>query len=262
MNGLPKRLPRVLVTRPEPEAGATARRLAPAGFRPLVLPLSQIVPLPPVPLPLDAASVAATSAAALRFAGADFLAPLGGKPLFAVGSRTAAMGRAAGFRQVRHAAADAEALARLILAEATGPVAYLCGRVRRPDFEHSLRAGGMAVVAIETYDTQALTPAPDRLPDLSGGEPVDAVLLFSGLGAQALGTLAAQPASAALLRPAAVFALSSRILAALPAAWPGEGGRFAASEPNEDALVALLAGWRDGAGPLSPEPAPFQPFPV
>lgn len=237
---------RVLVTRPEPGAGATARRLAAGGYEPLRLPLSRTGPLAhALPDDLAAEAVAATSANALRFADAALVARLREKPFFAVGGRTAAAARGAGFADVREAAGDAAALAAVLAGLfPAGPgrgatVAYLCGRVRRPDFEAVLERRGIVVAAVETYHTLPLTPSPERVASVLGGAPADAVLLYSVGGARGFAALRERPDAGPWLRAAAVFSLSPRIAAAVPRNLRS----FAAAAANEDALFALLAEW-------------------
>ncbi|MBN9252948.1 MAG: uroporphyrinogen-III synthase, partial [Mesorhizobium sp.] len=90
---------RVLITRPEPGASHTARKLAELGFEPVLLPLSDTIPLFPEPsaVPSDAAAVAITSANAIRHAAPDLLSALSSLPCHAVGTKTAQAARSAGF---------------------------------------------------------------------------------------------------------------------------------------------------------------------
>src|SRR5262245_13133093 len=93
---------RVLVTRPEPGASRTARRLAEQGFEPVVLPLTEIRALPSDHFP-DAANVdavAVTSANAIRHAPRPLISTLAGKPVFAIGGETARAVKNAGFATV------------------------------------------------------------------------------------------------------------------------------------------------------------------
>src|SRR5688572_14398609 len=80
-------LAKVLVTRPQPGAARTARRLAELGHRPVELPLTRTVALPveaaSFDRPVDA--VAVTSANALRHAPPELVARLADRPCFAVG---------------------------------------------------------------------------------------------------------------------------------------------------------------------------------
>lgn len=223
---------RVLVTRPEGDQ--TARRLRALGHDPVILPLSRLAALhPQAPDTSRFRAVAATSANALRFAAPELLEALRRKPFFAVGPATAQAAEEAGCAPVRQGPGDALGLARLIAAaEQSSPLLYLCGRVRKPEFEALLAEGGIEVVAMETYDAPPVEPSPGEIEAALGGRPVHATLLFSALAGQAFGRLRAH----ALLTDAAVLALSPRVAEAA-------GGGLAAAQPNEDALFALLEAW-------------------
>lgn len=231
---------RVLVTRPEPGATRTARRLEALGFEPVLLPLSETRALPVArdSVPADATAIAVTSANALRHAPSGLIERLRRLPCHAVGARTAESARKAGFFSVNEGPGDAAALADMIsieLGETT--LAYLCGRVRMPDFERRLGGNGTRVVPIETYDTIALSPDPSFVRQQLGGQPIDAVLIYSARSAAAFGALMQRHAEADLLmRGATCFCLSGRIAAALV-----DGLRVeVALNPNEDALLDLL----------------------
>lgn len=231
---------RVLVTRPDPGATRTARRLEALGFEPVLLPLSETRALPVVRgiVPTDATAVAVTSANALRHAPSGLIERLRQLPCHAVGVRTAESARKAGFFSVNEGPGDAAALADMIAIElGKATLAYLCGRVRMPEFERRLGLNGTKVVPIETYDTIALAPDPTYVRQQLGGQPIDAVLLYSARSAAAFGTLMEMHAEADLLmRGATCFCLSGRIASALV-----EGLRVAvAPDPNEDALLDLL----------------------
>jgi uroporphyrinogen-III synthase len=92
---------RVLVTRPEPQAAATARRLDELGYEPVILPLTQTVALPVdvASLPDRIDAVAVTSANALLSAPAALLARLADAPCFAVGETTARQALSPGLSQ-------------------------------------------------------------------------------------------------------------------------------------------------------------------
>lgn len=231
---------RVLVTRPDPGATRTARRLEALGFEPVLLPLSETQALPVVrgSVPTDAAAVAVTSANALRHAPSGLIERLSELPCYAVGARTAEGARRAGFALVSEGPGDAAALADQIARQlGSATLAYLCGRVRMPEFEHRLGMNGTRVVAIETYDTVALAPEPSVVRERLGGQPIDVALLYSARAATAFAALmAAQVEADLLLRGATCFCLSGRIAAAL-----GEGFSIeVALAANEDALFDLL----------------------
>src|SRR6478736_3745261 len=93
---------RVLVTRPEPGASRTARRLQQAGFQPVLLPLTKTVALPAEVglVPDDVLAVAVTSANAVRHAPKEVIEALAALPCHAVGPRTAEATRKMGFSSV------------------------------------------------------------------------------------------------------------------------------------------------------------------
>lgn len=228
---------RVLVTRPEPGASATAPRLREAGFEPVMLPLTEIKALP---VEADAGratdAVVVTSANAIRHAPSNLLTTLAEKPCFAVGEETARAAVEAGFEETVSARGDATVLADLAVA-GTRPadrILYLTGKIRRPELEDMLAAAGRTVETVETYDTLTVAYSVDDLDRLLAGR-IDAVLLHSARAAELLAGLS----DASRRLPAAVFlGLSERIAAALP---PALRKRFrAAGTPDEAALFRLL----------------------
>lgn len=231
---------RVLVTRPDPGATRTARRLEALCFEPVLLPLCETRALPVArdSVPADAVAVAVTSANALRHAPSGLIERLAGLPCHAVGARTAAHARKIGFYSVREGPGDAAGLADQIAREVgSATLAYLCGKVRMPDFERRLELTGTRVVAVETYDTVALAPDEAIVRQQLGGQPVDAVLIYSAMAAAALGELMAmQPEAERLMRSARCLCLSERIESALGGSLCAE----VASAPTEDALFDLL----------------------
>ncbi len=229
---------RVLVTRPEPGASRSARAIEALGHHPILLPLSRLEGLSAqVAGGLhDVDAVAVTSAGALRFADEALLDVLRGKLLFAVGAQTAEAARKKGFVRVEQGPGDAEGLAAVIAANPSFQrVAYLCGRVRRPDFEAALSQSGVSVTPVETYGTVALNPSPEQTESALSRSGVDAVMLYSVLAADSFVRL--RQRASKLFDQAAVFALSPRI------ARVAGPGCFSASAPNEDALLALFEDW-------------------
>ncbi|HEV7255192.1 MAG TPA: uroporphyrinogen-III synthase [Mesorhizobium sp.] len=224
---------RVLVTRPDGEG--TAGRLAALGHEPVMLRLSRVAALAQQAVSdvSRVRAVAATSANALLFAAPELLESLRKKPFFAVGPATAKAAEMAGFGLVRQGPDDALGLARLMAGtEGVSPVLYLCGRVRKPDFEAALARSGIEVLSVETYDTRPAEPSPGQIEAALGGRPVHAALLFSAMAAEGFRRLRSHP----LLRQAAVLALSPRIAEAA-------GGGLVAAAPNEDGLFAFFEAW-------------------
>jgi uroporphyrinogen-III synthase len=231
---------RVLVTRPEPGATATARRLVAGGHDPVVLPLSEILPLDHDLPPASRVGVlAVTSANALRHL-ATVPSALLAKPCYTVGGRTAEAARRAGFTDVRSAEGDGRALAAMIVAtEPHGAtILYLCGRVRRPEFEQALGRAGVNVEAIEVYDTRFAPPRQAATALSTAGQPIDAVLLYSPETARAMATALAETETADALADVSFLCLSAQVAAALGTL--GDPRTYVAMEPTEDALLALL----------------------
>ncbi|TPM30102.1 uroporphyrinogen-III synthase [Mesorhizobium sp. B2-3-4] len=232
---------RVLVTRPEPGASRTARRLEDAGYEPLLLPLTATIALP-VDAGLiggDAVVVAVTSANALRHASKETIAALADLPCHAVGARTAEAARKTGFASVVDGPGDAGSLADGLAAAFPGKgIDYLCGRVRFPLFEQRLEASGVRVQAVETYDTVTVGYQDEAILARLSGRPVDAVLLYSATAAAAMRALIGKPALSGIFERTRFFALSARIAAAFGDA----AGKaiHSAARPDEEALLALL----------------------
>ena len=232
---------RVLVTRPEPGASRTARRLEVLGFQPVLLPLTETRALPvEATIGADAVAVAVTSANAVRHAPRALIASLAELPCHAVGKRTAEACRAAGFLAVTEGPGDAEALADLIAGGVAGKaIVYLCGRVRFQAFEQRLTAAGVDVQPIETYDTTGMDYSDADVVARLSGRPVEAALLYSAKASAALVSLIARPALRQLFEKTQFLTLSARVAGPLE----GIAGQAIgiASQPEEDALLALLS---------------------
>lgn len=233
---------RVLVTRPEPGASRTARRLEAQGVQPVLLPLTETRGLPvEAVLGADAiaVAVAVTSANAVRHAPTDLIAALAPLPCHAVGKRTAEACRVAGFRSVTEGPGDAEALADTIAGGLAGKaIVYLCGRVRFPGFEQRLAAASVSVDAIETYDTVEIGYGDDEVLERLSNRPVEAALLYSAKASVGLFKLIGRPALGHLFETTEFLSLSARVAAPLGAI-AGHRIRIA-SQPDEDALLRLL----------------------
>lgn len=231
----------VLVTRPQPGASRTARRLEDQGFQPLLLPLTRTQALSVDAPPGEVAAVAITSANAIRHAPRDIVAPLVALPCHAVGARTAQAARAAGFQSVSEGPGTAEALSDALAGSLAGkPLAYLCGRVRLPAFEARLSSAGVDVRPVETYDTIGIDYADAAAIERLSGRPVDIALVYSARAGTAIRELAGRPALRGLFEKTRFLALSGRVAATLGDA-AGRDIRVAA-RPDEDALLALLRG--------------------
>lgn len=232
---------RVLVTRPEPEAGATADRLRAHGHDPLVAPLmaaEAVTAAMPLPRP-DALAV--TSGRTASFLGAGLAAALRHLPVFAVGGRTAGILEGAGFADVHAAEGDVAALARLIAASglpAGSRLLHPGGEERAGDLGALLAATGIAVMPWIVYRMVPASALPAAVGEALAKGQIQAVLHYSPRSAAIFATLAlAAGLGAAAARPLHAC-LSTAVAAALAPLRP-DTVRVAAS-PDEKSLIRLL----------------------
>ena len=147
---MPRSPGRVLVTRPEPGASETARRLEELGFVPIKLPLQEIRALPVGADAVPDEDCRGRHHQRQRYPPrAGRTACAGWRPCHVSPSATrpAAIARAAGFARVVEGGAMPKAWRKPSSPSAlAGPVVYLCGRVRRPLFEQRLADAGIAVI--------------------------------------------------------------------------------------------------------------------
>lgn len=192
---------RVWITRAEPGAARTAARLAALGFEPLVAPLLAIHRLRPATNLTGVAALAFTSVNGVTAFAA--LTAERNRPVFTVGDATADAAREAGFTDVRSAAGDVHALARLI-ADAEVRGAILAPGAAEPAADlAALLQGKASVRTLAVYEAaETGVPAPAGF---------DAVLVHSPRAARALAIHA--------------WALDDRIAVAISAA---------AAEPLQD----------------------------
>ncbi|MCX7303446.1 MAG: uroporphyrinogen-III synthase [Hyphomicrobiales bacterium] len=235
---------RVLVTRPEPGATATAGKLRSMGFEAIKLPLQEIRPLavPPGLVPDGIAAVAVTSANAIRHAPTELLAALAGLACHTVGEATAATARASGFTDIRDGGGDAHGLAdSVIRSRPGGTIVYLCGKMRLPHFEMTLAAAGLATAAIATYDTVGIDRAAAEIVDAVGGQGLDFALVYSANAAKSLAGVVDESAVKPLFEKTTLICISPRAAAVLGHR-PGKpaGEILVAQEPTEESLLSLL----------------------
>jgi uroporphyrinogen-III synthase len=152
---------RMLVTRPEPDASETAGKLRALGIEPVLEPLLRFETLPTsLPEPAGFAALVLTSTNALRALKergrmADFF----GLKAFAVGNRTAAAAKAAGFADVTSADGNMDDLVTAIAkAGLTGPVFYPAARERAGNLSKALAAHGIMAITTEMY---GMAPVPE-----------------------------------------------------------------------------------------------------
>lgn len=247
---------RVLVTRPEADARRTAARLAQRGHEALVVPLLTIErTATPPPAAFDALAITSANAAPALAAMGPGMA---GRPVFAVGRRTAEAVAAAGWPDIRVADAsetaggDGAALARLIASSLkTGSmVLHVAGRERKPEPQNSLVAAGFAVHVWEAYAAVAARRLPGRLHAALDRAEVDAALHFSRRSAVTLIDLASGAGLLDRLRGLGHACLSADVAA--PLCDIGAARVVVACRPGEASLLDSLV----RLPPARPSPSP------
>lgn len=236
---------RVIVTRPEDDAGPLAAKLQVLGHEVISAPLLIIRPRPGLALPdrpYQASLV--TSANALRaLAGRRGMADLAGRPVFAVGPASAAAARGLGFARVEEAAGDLASLLDLVrsrLTPAGGPLLYLSGAVTAGDLAGSLRKFGFTVDRLVAYDAVPAESLPPACTAAVAHGLADAVLLFSPRTAAIWAGLVAAGGLVAAARGLLHYCLSTNVVACLTGILGEDVAVRVPGRPNEAALLELL----------------------
>jgi uroporphyrinogen-III synthase len=181
----------ILVTRPQPDNERTGASLRARGFDVLLAPMLRFEPVPlRQHLGEDYAAVIVTSANALRAVGAQLAGSgLLDLPLFAVGDRTAAAAREAGFGTVVSAGGDAGELRGLVQKKAkrlgARALLYLAGADLSHDLAGELSEHGFTVVTQTTYRMAASSDLPSDVLEAIADNRVEAVLHYSARSAKA-----------------------------------------------------------------------------
>jgi uroporphyrinogen-III synthase len=240
---------RLLVTRPEPDAGRTAAALRERGHVVIVAPLLRIEAIADAELGGEPwAAILVTSAkAAAAIAGHQCLPELSRLPVFAVGDRSADAMRGAGFDDVTSADGDALDLARLVAArrlKPPGPLLYLAGINRSGDLAGALGEHGFLVRTVAVYRA-IIAPGLPRAAVAALAQGVDGVLHFSRRSAEAYVAAARRDGllDPALKKPVH-FCLSAQI--GEPLAQAGGANIRIAPKPVEAALIGLISSAQHG----------------
>jgi uroporphyrinogen-III synthase len=231
---------RVLVTRPEPGATRTAERLASLGYEPIKMPLSETLGLQPKFDQEQIDFVIATSAQAFSWLPEDIAARLADLPTFVVGTATGDAAKSAGFKHVHVCGNGISELLVLLQGRLSAHTKslYLCGKVRRPELEQSLRNRDTPFEIIEVYDTILVSYSTDKLKFLRDIF-VDAVLVTSVTNAQALTHLIEAHNLSQAFENTTFICQSQRIADGLKL---GDSALIVACETaNSDTMIAQLA---------------------
>lgn len=231
----------LLVTRPLPDAGETARRLRALGHEVLVQPFLRIVFAPPPRELAEPAALIITSRNALRAVQAWQQAiDWRERPLYAVGKATAQAASTAGFKDVRVGGGDAKALAEAIredLAPDAGPLLYPAARQRTGELTETLEAAGYEVLTRETYRAEAVTQLDAAVGKAIAELRLDGVVVYSRRTAEAFRTAVANAGLRESLANLTCYALAPEIGAALEGAVTEVR---CPERPEEDLLLALI----------------------
>ena len=210
---------RLLVLRPEPGASVTVDRARACGLHAISVPLFEIEPIAwEAPSAARFDGLLVTSANAIRCAGEELL-KLRGLEVYAVGEATATAAREAGFSI---ASTGDSGVDRLLGSIDVGlSLLHLCGEDRRKP-----ESARQTIVPIAVYRARKIHD-----PDL--GEIGDAVALVH--------SPRAGRRFAALVSDRGAISVAAISDAAADAVGSGWGEVAVASEPNDDALLALAA---------------------
>src|SRR6202795_3910357 len=237
----------VLVTRPHPDAEATASPLRAKGLEVLLAPMLRFEP---VAFHDDAdahyGAVIVTSANALRgiephLAGSGLLK----LPLFAVGQRTADAARVAGFDRVIAADGDAAGLRDSVVASArarelkkASTLLYLAGADLARDLAGELGERGFNVVTHTTYRMIPVSSLPNEACEAFAANRIEAVLHYSRRSARAF--LEAARAAGVEISALAVPQCCISDAVALIVRDAGAPQVMVAGSPDENALFEVL----------------------
>jgi uroporphyrinogen-III synthase len=237
----------VLVTRPQPDDEATAAALRVRGFEVLKAPMLRFEPVA-FQDDTDAAygAVIVTSANALRGIEPHLEnSRLLELPLFAVGERTAATARRAGFENVISADGDAAGLRDCVLASVktkglkkASPLLYLAGADLARDLAGELGERGFTVVTHTTYRMAPVTSLPREICDAFAAHAIEAVLHYSRRSARAF--LEAARSGGVEISALAIpqCCISAPVASVLREA--GASQVMVAGRPDENALLEAL----------------------
>lgn len=182
----------MLVTRPDPDAGDTAARLAALDIEAALCPLLSHETLPTsLPDASGFAGVALTSANALRALDErGVIGAYANLPAYAVGDRTARLAEELGFAKVQSASgAFGDLVGLLAHAGLRGPIFYPAGRDQSGDLAKSLAPYGVMVITSQVYAMNVAAELPAQiLGELEDGS-IDAALFYSRRTAEAFARL-------------------------------------------------------------------------
>jgi uroporphyrinogen-III synthase len=227
----------VLITRPEPGASETARRVAAAGWEPVLAPMLELHPRPAqLPDPARLQAVLVTSASAVPQLPPAFHRV----PIFAVGDATAKAAKRKGFADVASAEADAAALLRLVerrCRPAGGPLLLAVGAGQALPLLADLQAVGFRVHRRAVYAARPVRGLPREAREAMRAGTIAAALFFSPATGRAFERLMRGELRRAVAQSDAIVISAAVALAIDPLPWRRIR---VASRPTQEQLLALL----------------------
>jgi len=231
---------RLLVTRPAEDATPLAVQLGARGHDVVTEPLMRVRFRPDaLPSLSGIAALLFTSANGARaFAEASAVRDL---PAYAVGERTTAALREAGFTRILTAEGDAAALGRLVVAQRKpedGPLLHIASKEVAGDLAGSLGNAGFAVSRAVLYETVAAEDLSSAVKAALQAAQIDGVLLFSPRTARIFADCLDRAGLADAGRHLTAWCLSAPVAEAL--AETRITDRRVAPRPTQEALLALI----------------------
>jgi uroporphyrinogen-III synthase len=225
---------RLIITRPEEDAGPLKTRLESMGHSASTIPLIKIVARSNVEIPDKSYQlICATSANALK--SAIISAALKQIQILTVGPQSLAAARNAGFTSCEAHGGDVHGLVAYISQNYradNGPVLYLAGSEISADLQKLLQVAGFRVEKAIVYDAVVQNPANMKQELVS----TDGVLLYSPRSARIWVDLVKAENLEVIAEKALYYCLSENVANALPQSWR----RRVAKSPDESAMLALL----------------------
>jgi uroporphyrinogen-III synthase len=232
----------LLVIRPEPDGERTAEALRARGHEVLLAPLTRIAPVEADLGPGPWAALLITSANAVRaLENHPQRQLLSGLPVLAVGDRSAAAARQAGFTDATSADGTAQELAALAASHYGGtgrPLLWLAGADRASDLVAALAAAAVPVEMCVIYQMVADANLSFAVAAALREGILEGVLHYSRRSAEAYLAAAARAGLAGQALKPVQFCLSARIAEPLAAA--GAPNVAISRDPTEDSLVQRI----------------------
>lgn len=237
---------RLLVTRPEEDAQATAALLAQRGIEPLIEPLVSIRIVAGPNLNLEGVqALLVTSANGVRaFCSREARRDL---PVLAVGDASARAARAAGFDRVESAGGDVLALARLVdarLVPQAGELLHVAGGKVAGDLGAMLASGGFRYRREVLYEQAAADNIGADAERMLREGGLDGVLLFSPRTGATFARLLREEGLEAAATGMVAFCLSRAVAEKISdLQWRAVQ---VAAEPTQESLLAEVDAWHAG----------------